>query len=287
MHAEILILSSRNALSTHPLPLPGPIPSDSLDECSPPTIHVRLHTHSPCAHEPQSSLNLVSRSTNTVNLRIEGQNNTIFEGPIRSGPRNITLPTVEGPNISYPCNGLNNNANPTPGNTPTDALDAASKAYGFTYSGEFDDINKDLYIDNISTSSTRTATNVAWAVLVNYIIPDSPAGFSTEGCETECGAGDDVLWAFVTYEPITTTREDFVFLKLAPTALTVGKGESFVVAVTDARTGAKVMNAVVGGVRTDEEGRARLTVAERGVHRFKAMLAPPSVRSNGLTVTVR
>ncbi len=77
-----------------------------------------------------------------------------------------------------------------------------------------------------------------------------------------------------------------MFLKLAPTAPTVKKGEKFLVAVTDARTGAAVLNASVGGVRTDEEGRARLMIDERGVYSFKATLAPPSVRSNGLTVAV-
>lgn len=188
--------------------------------------------------------------------------------------------------MSYPCNGLNNNANPTPGNTPTDALDAASKAYGFTYSGEFDDSNNDFYIDNISTSSTRTATNVAWAILVNYIIPDVPAGFTTEGCETECKAGDDVLWAFITYEPITTTQEEVVFLKLAPTVVSVKKGKSFTVTVTNARTGAAVKNATVDGVRTDAKGMATLSILSKGFYQFKATLPPPSVRSNVLNVTV-
>lgn len=81
---------------------------------------------------------------------------------------------------------------PLPGTT---ALDAASKAYGFTYTNDFDVINTDFYIDKISTSITRTATRVGWTILINSVIPANPASYTTEGCKTECSkAGDDVLW---------------------------------------------------------------------------------------------
>jgi hypothetical protein len=66
-----------------------------------------------------------------VNLRIEGTNKTIYEGPILARPENVT--TASGG--THACNGLNHGANATPGATCTTALDAAAKTFGFTFDG--------------------------------------------------------------------------------------------------------------------------------------------------------
>ena len=95
-----------------------------------------------------------------------------------------------------------------------------------------------------------------------------------------------MLWAFITYDPITTTQQDVVFLKLAPAVLTVKKGTAFTLSVTNARTGVAVENATVGGVRMDVKGKATLSIPNKGFHQFKASRALPSVRSNVLNVTV-
>ena len=95
-----------------------------------------------------------------------------------------------------------------------------------------------------------------------------------------------MLWAFITYDPITTTQEDVVFLKLAPAVATVKKGKAFTITVTNARTGAAVENATVGDARTDVKGKATLSIPNKGFYQFKASRPLPSVRSNVLNVTV-
>lgn len=66
-----------------------------------------------------------------VNLRIEGLNRTIFEGPIFT--RGHDVETVSGG--KHHCDGTNNGENPEPGPTATSALDSAARAQGFTWDG--------------------------------------------------------------------------------------------------------------------------------------------------------
>ena len=225
-------------------------------------------------------------SSNIVNLRIEGDNTTYFEGPIKSGPRNITIKATElgqGP-MPRPCDGLNQNANPKPGNTPTAALDAAAKVAGFTYDGDTDEDLLDYYITRISTSDANNFQDKFWGVLVNYKISTLPEGLTLNGCKQELNAGDDVLWAFITETPAVSPSE-IVFLTLAPTSVTVKKGKGFVVTVTNGRTGAAVNNASVDGVHTDASGKATLYLFHAGFFQFKAHQTG-SVRSNVMNVTV-
>lgn len=220
----------------------------------------------------------VPEGTNTINLRIEGYNTTYYEGPITSGPRNITLPSLDGyGTFPRPCNGLNQRANPAPGNTPTDALDAAAKARGFTYDGGYDTEVDDFAISRISTSDENDFGDKTWGYLYNYQLSTFSLGFYLSGCQQEVKAGDDVVWAFVT--------DVGVFLKLAPAAVTVKEGKGFVVTVTDGRTGLAVQNASVDGVHTDAAGKATLYLFRTGFFQFKAHQTG-SVRSNVMNVTV-
>ena len=222
-------------------------------------------------------------SSNTVNLRIEGDNTTYFEGPIKSGPRNITIKDTElgqGP-MPRPCTGLN--ANPQACNTPTAALDAAAKLKGFTYDGDTDDDINDYYITRISTSDATDFDNKFWGTLVNYKISTHPEGITLSGCQQKVNEGDEVLWAFIAEPPCCDNH--YVFLKLAPTVGTVQKGKGFVVTVTDGMTGAAVKNASVDGVHTDANGKATLYLFKAGFFQFKAHQTG-SVRSNVMNVTV-
>ncbi|MCJ1390283.1 hypothetical protein MMC18_003141 [Xylographa bjoerkii] len=201
-----------------------------------------------------------------VNLRIEGETSTFYEAPIISGPRNIT--TASGG--THLCDGTNLNANPKPGNTPTDALDAASKLAGFTYDGTFDAEFDDFFITRISTSA-ETST-MFWGLLVNFQF--TPVG----GCQFETKLGDNVLWAFDAFNKV-------YFLKVEPEAALVKVGESLTVTVTDGTTGVVVPGAEIDGVVTNAAGMATLTFAHVGVFRFKATRSD-SLRSNALTVAV-
>ncbi|KAI4121692.1 MAG: hypothetical protein LQ338_006223 [Usnochroma carphineum] len=201
-----------------------------------------------------------------VNLRIEGAANTIYEAPILSGPRNITTPSGG----THHCDGTNLNANPTPGNTCTDALDAASKLLKFPYDGTYSSSFDDFFITSISTT-TQTATQF-WGLLLNYQF--TPVG----GCQQEVKPGDNVLWAFDAFNKQH-------FLKVEPEVLVVKKGGSKVVTVTDGSTGVTIQGAVINGVTTDANGKATLTFPKAGAFQYKAT-RDDSLRSNALRVVV-
>ena len=66
-----------------------------------------------------------------VNLRIEGAEETIFEGTVLTKGHNVTTPSGG----LHQCDGTNNDANPSPGPTCTSALDDASKMNSFPFDG--------------------------------------------------------------------------------------------------------------------------------------------------------
>ena len=201
-----------------------------------------------------------------MNLRIEGETKTIYEAPIFSGPRNIT--TASGG--THLCDGTNDGANPTPSNTCTDALDAASKLAKFQYDGTYDTEFMDYFITSIGPS-TETAT-MFWGLLLNYQF--TPVG----GCQQEVKPGDHVLWAFDAFNKV-------YFLKVTPSSIVVKKGGSKKVTVTDGTTGVPVSGAVIDGVTTGADGTATLTFPKKGVFEYKATRAD-SLRSNALYVAV-
>ena len=205
-------------------------------------------------------------SSNVVELRIEGLTKTIYEGPIFSGPRNIT--TASGG--THLCDGTNNGANPKPGNTPTAALDAASKLAKFPFDGTYSTSFNDYFITSIGTS-TQTA-NQFWGLLVNYQF--TPVG----GCQAEVQPGDQVLWAFDAFNKNA-------FLKVEPRAIRVKKGQSKTVTVTDGKSGTPAQGALIDGVTTDANGKAVLTFPKGGVFSYKATKAD-AIRSNALAVIV-
>lgn len=254
-----------------------------------------------CTNAASQTTAYPASSSNIVNLRIEGDNTTYFEGPIKSGPRNISINIIDtnavqgsplldtdlaqGPKPPFPCDGLNLGANPKPGNTPTCALDAAAKAKGFTYDGSSDADLEDYYVTRISTSDANNFLNKFWGVTVNYKVSTFPEGITLSGCQQEVNAGDEVLWAFITLPPGTNDDSKVPFLKLVPTAVTVKKGKGFMVTVTNGRTGLPVKDASVDGVHTDANGKATLYLFNAGFFQYKAHQTG-SVRSNVMNVTV-
>ena len=66
-----------------------------------------------------------------VHLRIEGSQQTLFEGRVLTYGQIVTTDSG-GAHI---CNGLNNNSNPRAGPTPTTALQDASRIAHFTFDG--------------------------------------------------------------------------------------------------------------------------------------------------------
>jgi hypothetical protein len=200
----------------------------------------------------------------SINLRVEGQSKTIFDGAVTTDGHQVT--TQAGG--THPCDGTNSGAHPSPVPTAIAALDDGARVNGFTWDGrwfpEFEDFLVNRVADEPETSSQF------WYFAVNFKLGE--AG----GCQTRVSQGDEVLWIFDAFSKAH-------ILKLSgPGAATTGAPVT--VSVTDG-SGAPISAATVGGAQTGADGKATLSFADPGVYRLKAERAD-SVRSNAVSVCV-
>jgi len=201
-----------------------------------------------------------------VNVRIEGEHATIFEGPVVTRAHTVT--TSSGG--THECNGLNNGANPNAGPTCTTALDDASKSQRrFTWDGSFDTGFDDYFITRIGQSA-QTSTQF-WGLLLDFQF--TPVG----GCQQEIKAGQEVLWAFDAFS------KNFFLKATGPAVAERGKPVTY--RVVDGATGTPVAGAVIGGATTDLEGKARVTFRQFGEHVLKAEQVS-AIRSNRVVTRV-
>jgi hypothetical protein len=205
----------------------------------------------------------------TVQLRVEGSTQTLFDGPITTDAKSLTKDGTG----SHPCDGTNKQTNPSPGPTMTGALDDGATAAGFTWAGTWDSGFDDFFIDRIGSDANPPSFIPSWGYFLNWI--SSSAG----GCQQRVAQGDDVLFAFAQYgEPL---------LQLTAPAR-AATGESFQVTVQQndgagSRTPAAA--ASVGGAMTDAAGQATLSFGDAGVQSLKATRTG-AVRSNAASVCV-
>lgn len=214
-------------------------------------------------------LNCRTNALQQVNLRVEGAKSTIFEGTIRS--RGHIVSTVSGG--THPCDGTNNNASSTPGNTPTASLDTAAQKANFTWDGTFGDFD-DYFITRIGPDA-QTKTQ-SWGILVNY-------KFTTVGgCQFKDKENDNILFAYNAFNAK-------YFLKLdGPRSARTGR--PFTLTVKEGMNGTAVPNASVqafsgSGATTDSRGNAQFVFPRPGNYSFKASRGD-SIRSNRVFVTV-
>src|SRR5712672_261710 len=119
-----------------------------------------------------------------VNVRIEGNTKTIFEGPVSTTAHPVTGDST-GP---HTCDGTNGGAHPTAGPTATGALDDAAKLAGFTWAGSFDNSFQDFIVNRVGSDSANSSQ--FWGYAVNGQQPQ------VGGCQFLVSAGQEVLWAF-------------------------------------------------------------------------------------------
>ena len=197
-----------------------------------------------------------------VDLRVEGAEETIFEGTVRTDGHQIE----QDRNGAQPCDGTNAGANPTPGPTATSTLDDAV-AWNGTWNASFSD-----FLVNRVGPDKATDTQF-WGFMVN----NTPG--EAGGCQTQVKQGDDVVWAY----DLFSARQ---YLALSGPR-TARRGQAFRVRVTDAKNNNRpVKGATVGGDRTDARGYARLEADDRGTAVLKAERRG-ALRSNALLVRVR
>ena len=207
----------------------------------------------------------------TVNLRVEGSSQTLYEGSVTTDAKTLTKDNT-GP---HPCDGTNGGVNATPGPTMTGAMDDGLTAAGFSWAATWDDGYQDFFISRIGPDTNTGAPNYQpyWGYFQNWVATQ------IGGCQQQVAAGDDVLFAYSSYgDPL---------LQLSGPAR-AATGQSFAVTVQQndgngTRTVAP--GASVQGQTTDATGQATISFADPGVKHFKATRAG-SVRSNALDVCV-
>jgi hypothetical protein len=201
----------------------------------------------------------------SVNLRVEGQSRTIFDGPVTTDGHTITTPSGG----THPCDGTNNGAHPGPVPTATAALDDGARLNNLTWDAAWFDSFQDYAVNRVADESATSSQ--FWGYAVNFKFA------SVGGCQMRVNQGDEVLWIFDAFSKTNV-------LKLAgPGAATTGAPVT--VQVTDGGDGSPQAGASVGGAQTGADGRATLSFADAGVHRLKAERAG-SVRSNTITLCV-
>jgi hypothetical protein len=253
----------------------------------------------------------------TVNVRIEGAHETLFEGPVAVEPRAVK---ASSDTVQRPCDGINSldPENTVPEPTPTAASADAMALAGETFDGVWYPGFNDYFITRFGPDAEREGKS--WGILVNNTFT------SVGGCQYQLNGGDEVLWVFNAFtsrpflalfpaaanytsgpRPLTATAslgEPFVAEVVSyaddqegnPTEGSVRAGSSAYEGadISPVTTGAngfeKVETADPATVVTNSEGKASITFTTPGWHRIKATVPGTGeedvIRSNRLDVCV-
>lgn len=253
----------------------------------------------------------------TVNVRIEGAHETLFEGPIAAEPHGVKASSDP---VQRPCDGINSldPENTVPRPTPTAAAADAMSLIGETFDGLWYPGFNDYFIKRFGPDAEKEGKS--WGILVNNTFT------KVGGCQYQLDGGDEVLWVYNAF--------DFrPFLALFPVAAyyttgarpltaTATLGEAFEVEVvayeddaednpaagpgragssayegadvspvtTSAKGFEKVETSDPATVVTNSEGKASITFTTPGWHRIKATVPgaaeEDAIRSNRLDICV-
>ncbi|HEV3323701.1 MAG TPA: hypothetical protein VG147_16110 [Solirubrobacteraceae bacterium] len=262
---------------------------------------------------------LAAQATPTqVNVRIEGRSETLFEGPILTEGHDVQ---ASSDTRERSCDGINPNdpENVTPGPTPTAASVDAMSLIGETFDGVWYGGYEDYFITRWGPDQEEQG--MSWGILVNNVFTD------VGGCQYELSAGDEVLWVYNAF----ASRPFLALFPIAagytsgarPLTATAELGKPFEVEVVDyndqkedkppadpERAGSSpyegadvspVQTSAEGfeqiettspeTVKTNTEGKARITFTTPGWHRIKATAVngkgeEDAIRSNRLDVCV-
>jgi len=128
-----------------------------------------------------------------VNVRIEGETETLFEGPILADGHNVRgMTDTKAPAWGRRCNGLNNGAHPTPGPTPTAASVDAMAILGEGFDGDWYGAGSfdDYFITQWGPEREDVGEGDYWGVVVNNVFT------SVGGCQYQVDGGDEVVWVY-------------------------------------------------------------------------------------------
>ena len=204
----------------------------------------------------------------TVNLRVEGVADTIFDGSVVTDSHQTTTPS-DG--VARPCDGTNSGGAPAP--TAIGALDDGSKAAGFAWDARWDAGFKDYYPFLQIGSETIDSSSHYLAFYLNWVY----ANFG--GCTQTVQQGDEVLFAHSNFSQSKVLRLS------GPTTATTGQSVTVHVEEFDGSKGTPAGGARVLGATTGSDGSATLSFAQEGIYRLKAE-RDDAVRSNAVVLCV-
>ncbi len=165
----------------------------------------------------------------TVNVRIEGRTETLFEGPILTDGHNVRASSdSKAPAAGRRCNGLNNNQNSVPGPTPTAASVDAIGILGLDFDGRwYAEPFEDYFVERWGPDGEDEAAGEYWGVVVNNVFT------GVGGCQYVLDQGDEVLWVYDAFRGrsrLALYPADYSGGAVPPTA-SVELGEPFAVEV--------------------------------------------------------
>lgn len=253
-----------------------------------------------------------------VDVRIEGEAETLFEGPILTDGRNVRgLSDSSAPPQGHRCNGLNNKQNPAAGATPTAASVDAMDLLGLDFDGNWYTDFDDYFITQWGPDREDVGAGEYWGVLVNNVFTN------VGGCQYELDTDDEVLWVYDAFQgrsrislypgdyggagvPLTAQATLGVPFEVevnawdgynesepppSPTRSTAGfEGAEVAPVTTNAKGFQKVETESAASVDTGADGKTSITFDQAGWHRIKATIGSPGsesvIRSNRLDVCV-
>ncbi len=243
----------------------------------------------------------VQAAPTTVDVRVEGRTETLFEGPVLTDGHNVRASSdLKAPPSGRRCNGLNNGQNPSPGPTPTAAAVDAMSILGEDFDGRwYAEPFEDYFIERWGPDAEDEGAGEYWGLIVNNVFT------GVGGCQYQLDGGDEVLWAYDAFGGRPRLALYPADYSAGPVALTasVQLGEPFAVEVDawdgydegspppspqrdggEPFEGAKVAPVVAGagGFETvdaddpitalsDEAGLAEISFGETGWQRIKAV----------------
>ncbi len=205
----------------------------------------------------------------TINVRVEGAANTLFDGAVETTHGSLTS-TVGSGIGTHSCN---SSGKSTPIATPTRALFLASQsAAGRSLSPlslQWYESFTDFLV--ISIGGQRPSGKKYWELSVNWKVAESG------GCGISLKPNDEVLWAISdgATPPLRLTA-----------ARSARKGQALRVRVTNGASGAAVAGATVAGVSSNSAGYATV-VMSTGDQQILRATKKAATRSNTVKVALR
>jgi len=211
----------------------------------------------------------------TVTLRVEGKNDTIFEGPVTTDAKTIE---EDG---SHRCDGTreaNNGQTDVPRATAITALDDGARANDFSWDGTFSNSFRDYFVTRVGGDTQKVELGEFWGFARNF--ETAQVG----GCQQQVQEGDEVLWAYDTFSDDGKFSEKPRLRLSGPERVAVG--ETAVFRVVEGPNGPAVSGASIGtGRETGAGGELDIRFDGPGLQRIKASKTG-TIRSNSVEVCV-